>query len=54
VTVNCPNCGCPLNCETDPCPECDHHDGDPNCECDFCERERGYDDLGEEWEEDEI
>lgn len=33
--IECPNCGASMNCG-DPCPECDHDDGDCNCPCACC------------------
>lgn len=35
--MTCPNCGS-LMSEGDPCPECPHHDGDPGCDCAYCEQ----------------
>ncbi len=31
----CPNCQSKMG-ENDPCPECDHDDGDPDCLCIYC------------------
>ena len=33
--MKCPNCGSEMN-EGDLCPECEHVDGDFNCECNSC------------------
>ena len=32
----CPNCDATMG-EGDPCPECEHRDGDEGCECQYCE-----------------
>lgn len=36
----CPNCSSLMN-EGDPCPECDHVEGDDFCECSTCSASRG-------------
>lgn len=37
--LDCPNCAAVMD-DLEPCPECDHDGGDPDCECDYCEGER--------------
>lgn len=44
-TTECPNCGSLMNVN-DPCPECDHVDGDTFCDCDHCHAAEDH-----EWEE---
>lgn len=37
--IECPNCCARMN-EGESCPECDHHDRDPECVCIYCEYRR--------------
>ena len=48
MTIRCPNCESTMGAG-DPCPECDHNDGDPDgCECGYCETMRDTDSAYEE------
>ncbi len=43
----CPNCDATMN-PGEPCPECDHDDGDLECECTYCWERNSYEpDLGD-------
>ena len=46
--MGCPNCG-ELMEVGGGCPECAHHESDPDCDCEFCDMEHHWD----RWDEDE-
>jgi len=46
----CPNCGVDLG-PLKSCPECEHVDGDVNCECETCNLDI---DLDDDWEDEDF
>lgn len=49
MLILCPNCESIMS-EGDRCPECNHNDGDGDCDCPYCEQNREWEGWESDWE----